>query len=110
MSSTRPGGRPRRRYVAFVVDARGADPPSRERFVSALDAACAAEGLPPGRRLTSYTGRAGIARCSHTETAALVRALGSIVEADGAPVAVSTVTTSGTIKKAKDHLRAVQGQ
>lgn len=109
MPSTRPGGRQRRRYVAFIVDARQAEPPARDAFVAALDAACTAEGLSAGRRLTLYDGRSGVARCSHTEQAALLRALCSIARAGGTDVAVSTVATSGTIKKAKDHLRHARG-
>jgi RNase P/RNase MRP subunit POP5 len=93
--------------VAFTVDSSGTGPPGREGFVDALDAACAAEGLPPSRRLTLYDGTTGIARCAHTELGGLVRALLSITTAGGAHVEVSTVATSGTIKKAKDHLRAL---
>lgn len=106
-----PRGGPRKRYVAFTVEAGpSAPPPSRAAMVEALDAACASAGLPEGRRLTTFDGRCGIVRCTNTDRDAILSALGAIVAVGGAPARVVPVATSGTIKKAKSHLGAGRGQ
>lgn len=77
----------RSRYVAFRLDAplaRGA----LERL------------LPPGARLTRFDGTFGILRTTHRERDALMDHLGK------APVIITTLTTSGTIRAAAARLPA----
>ena len=106
-----PRGGPRKRYVAFTVEAGSSSPPlSRAAMVEALDAACASAGLPEARRLTTFDGRSGIVRCTNLDRDALLGALGGIRAVGGAPARVVPVATSGTIKKAKSHLGAGHGQ
>jgi RNase P/RNase MRP subunit POP5 len=100
-----PRGGPRKRYVAFIVEAEPTStPPSRAAMVAALDAACASAGLPEGRRLTTFDGRCGIVRCTNSDRDAVLGALRGIASVGGAPTRVVPVVTSGTIKKAKSHL------
>lgn len=90
--------------MGFTVEMADGRPPQRAELVEALDAASRSAGLPDARRLTVFTGDLGIARCSHQELDAMVKALASIVEVGGRRAIVRTTVTSGTIKKVKGHL------
>ncbi len=79
-------------------------------MVEAIDRACDAVGLPRGRRLTAYDGRAGVLKGTAKERDALLVALGGITEIGGVQASVETVTTSGTIKKVKGLLGFDRGQ
>lgn len=94
----------RRRYVGFRVAMERGAPPDRQAMVEALDAAADGAGLRRDRRLTIFSGELGIARCGHTEVAAMTEALRGIRTVDGRGARVETLVTSGTIKKVKGHL------
>jgi RNase P/RNase MRP subunit POP5 len=96
--------RVRKRYVGFRVTVDQGPAPDRRAMVVSLDRACRAVNLPDAKRLTVFTGHLGIAKCVHTEAAALVRALSSIDRIGDRSASVETVVTSGTIKKVKGHL------
>ncbi len=96
--------RVRKRYVGFRVTVPEGPPPDRREMVTSLDLACRAARLRDAKRLTVFTGELGIARCEHTETRAMVRALTSIDRVGDRPASVETLVTSGTIKKVKGHL------
>jgi RNase P/RNase MRP subunit POP5 len=100
----RPDGKERKRYIGFRVEPEEGPAPGRHEMVAALDAACRSAGLPDRRRLTVFTGVQGIARCTDGEQATMVKILSSIGEVGGRPVLVTTLVTSGTIKKVKGHL------
>ena len=100
----RPDGKERKRYIGFRVEPEEGPMPGRREMVDALDVACRSAGLPDRRRLTAFTDGQGIARCTHDEQRAMVETLSSIGEVGGRPVVVTTLVTSGTIKKVKGHL------
>jgi RNase P/RNase MRP subunit POP5 len=78
-------------------------------MVEALDRATRQASLTDRRRLTVFTGDAGIVRCAQGERDAMIDALASIDEVDGRPARVVTLVTSGTIKKVKGHLGLDKG-
>jgi RNase P/RNase MRP subunit POP5 len=98
------GPKERKRYIGFRIEALEGDPPSRNEMVDALDEASRANGLPDRRRLTVFEGNMGIAKCLHEEQGDMTSALNGIGEVAGRRVNVTTVITSGTIKKVKGHL------
>ncbi len=95
----------RKRYVAFVIEA----PRNIERWemISALQKmATAMNMLSEGERrpwLTTFRDNRGILRCVHTDKERAIELLTNITELgeEQMKVEITTIKTSGTIKKAK---------
>ena len=95
----------RKRYVAFTIEA----PRKIERWeiISALQKmATTMNMLDDGERrpwLTTFRDNRGILRCAHTDKDRAIELLTSITEIgeEQMKVEIKTITTSGTIKKAK---------
>lgn len=86
--------RPRYRYVAFRVE--GPRPFSREEVLRAL------HGLADPLWLVDFAGSTGLARTTNTERDATVRALTGLHSLSGEAVRVTTLGTSGTIRRATE--------
>ena len=90
--------RPRSRYVAFAV--RGGEPVGRADVLEILRTAAASAG---GERpwLVLWEGDRGLVRCAHTAKETTIALLRGISEVGGRTVAVETLGTSGTVRRAR---------
>lgn len=89
----------RNRYIAFVLEGGSTD---RRGMINAIrDVFSKDEYHEIKPWLTVFDGEKGIVRCNHTGKERTVDLLNSIEVGGGS---VRTVTTSGTIKKAKKRL------
>ncbi|MFW5898451.1 MAG: Rpp14/Pop5 family protein [Candidatus Saliniplasma sp.] len=89
----------RKRYIAFVIEGGNT---SRKDMISAIRKNCPRDVYQRYKPwLTFFDGKKGIVRCWHTGKEKLVDMLNTIEVGGGK---VKTVTTSGTIKKAKKRL------
>ncbi len=86
--------RPRYRYIAFRVE--GPRPFDREEVLATLHA------LPEPLWLVDFEDPKGLARCAHTRKNATIEALNGITVIGGEAVRVTTMGTSGTIRRASE--------
>jgi len=98
----------RRRYIVFEIDAPRAV--ERWEFIKALERKASQLGMNNERGgrpwLTAFKDNRGILRCAHTDKEEAIELLGGIDkvgEGDEIEVSVTTLKTSGTIKKAKSY-------
>ncbi len=92
-------GDDRQRYIAFVIDGGKTD---RRGMIAAIRSAFSKKEYQEIKPwLTVFEGDEGIVRCKHTGKERAIDILNGIVIGEGK---VRTVTTSGTIKKAKKRL------
>lgn len=85
--------RPRYRYIAFRVD--GPRPFTREEMLDAV------RGLPERPWLVDFDGHEGLVRATNLTKEAVVRAMAGLDRIGGESVHVSTLGTSGTIRRAR---------
>ena len=92
------------RYIAFTID--GDRPIGRRDLVGELSGR--GKGRPFGERfrLTVFEHGLGIIKVPHTEKDFAVSLLSSLDAVRGVPVRVTTLRTSGSIKKLKDKYLA----
>ncbi len=101
--------REKKRYITFMVHAPRSI--SRNEFISAIrdniNDSKSWERMKPW--LTVFKDNRGILRCTHTSKKEAKALLGSItyIGGDRTEVNVETISTSGTIKKAKENLNAI---
>ncbi len=89
----------KQRYIAFVIEGSTTD---RKDMINKIrDNFNYDEYQEISPWLTVFTGDKGIVRCNHDKKKKAVEILNSIKIDDGK---VKTITTSGTIKKAKERL------
>ncbi|MGM0405720.1 MAG: hypothetical protein ACQEQM_06220 [Thermoplasmatota archaeon] len=89
----------RKRYVAFVIEGVSC---SRKEMISAIREVFSHEEYTEFKPwLTVFDGEKGIVRCRHLGKEKVVEKLNSVEIGGGK---VSTLVTSGTIKKAKKRL------
>ncbi len=89
----------RKRYVAFVIEGGSC---SRKKMISAIREVFSHEEYTEFKPwLTVFDGEMGIVRCRHLGKEKVVEKLNSVEIGGGK---VSTLITSGTIKKAKKRL------
>ncbi len=89
----------KQRYIAFVIEGSTTD---RKDMINKIrDNFSYDEYQEISPWLTVFTGDKGIVRCNHDKKKKAVEILNSIKIDDGK---VKTITTSGTIKKAKERL------
>ena len=86
--------RPRYRYIAFHVE--GPRPFSRGEVLEALHA------LPNPLWLVGFENPKGLVRCVHLQKEVTINALTGLTSIAGAPVRVTTLGTSGTIRRATE--------
>ncbi len=86
--------RPRYRYIAFRVEGERAF--RREEIASAL------RSLPDPLALVGFEDGRGLARCTHLKKEATIAALNGLQSIAGLDVRVTTVGTSGTIRRAAE--------
>ena len=86
--------RPRYRYVAFRVEGPRAF--SREEILDAL------HGLPEPVWLVGFENPFGLARCTHRKKQATIDALNALRTVGGTGVRVTTLGTSGTVRRATE--------
>lgn len=102
--------RDKKRYIAFKVHA--ARSISRKEFIASIRGNIKDNNswntMKPW--LTVFGDNAGILRCTHTAKDEAIALLGSItyVGREKTEVKVETLTTSGTIKKAKEILETIK--
>ncbi len=102
--------RDKKRYIAFKVHAPRSI--SRKEFIAAIRANIKDNNswntMKPW--LTVFGDNAGILRCTHTAKDEAIALLGSVsyVGREKTEVKVETLTTSGTIKKAKEILVTIK--
>jgi len=84
--------RPRYRYIAFRVDG-----PREFAYEEVLAAFRSEAGRP---WLVGFRGSKGLARCTNLSKDLAIRSLRGITAIAGAPVTVTTLGTSGTIRRA----------
>ena len=96
----------RRRYIVFEIDSPR--PVERWEFIKALEKKASQLGMDAERGgrpwLTAFKDNRGIIRCAHTakeEAVELLNSIQAVGENDELQVNVTTIKTSGTIKKAK---------
>lgn len=89
----------RNRYIAFVLEGGSTDRRGMIRAIRDVFSKEEYEEIEPW--LTVFDGEKGIVRCDHTGKTRAVDLLNSIEVGGGS---VRTVTSSGTIKKAKKRL------
>jgi len=86
--------RPRYRYIAFRVE--GPRPFRREEVLAAL------HGLPDPLWLVGFEDPKGLVRCVHLRKDATIEALKGVASIAGLTVRVTTLGTSGTIRRATE--------
>lgn len=89
----------KQRYIAFTIEGASTD---RKRMIASIRENFSHDeyqDISPW--LTVFTGDKGIIRCNHDKKERAIEMLNSIKIDDGV---VRTITTSGTIKKAKKRL------
>jgi len=86
--------RPRYRYVAFRVE--GPRPFTRDEVLAAL------HGLPEPLWLVGFEDPRGLARCTHLRKDATIDSLSGLRTIAGLGVRVTTLGTSGTIRRATE--------
>ncbi len=86
--------RPRYRYIAFRVDGPRAF--RRDEVLAAL------HGLPDPLWLVDFEDPMGLVRCTHLRKDATVDALTRLASIAGVTVRVTTLGTSGTIRRATE--------
>ncbi len=92
-------GEDRQRYIAFIIEGGKTD---RRGMIDAIRSEFSRqeyEEIKPW--LTVFEGDKGIVRCKHTGKERAIEILNDMLIDDGK---VRTITTSGTIKKAKKRL------
>lgn len=92
MGSSMGAGRPRFRYIAFLVQG--------PRAFTAAEVRSALHGLSERPRLVRFHDGRGLAGCEHLRKDATIDALRSIEIIAGEPVRITTLGTSGTIRRA----------
>lgn len=98
----------RRRYIVFTIDA----PRNIERWelIKELQRVSSRMGLDQNNEerpwLTTFQDNRGILRCGHTDKDTAIEMLNGITEIgeERLKVSVTTLKTSGTIRKAKESL------
>lgn len=89
----------KQRYIAFVIEGASTD---RKGMIDKIrDNFSYQEYQEIKPWLTVFTGDKGIVKCNHDKKERAVEILNSIKIGDGK---LKTITTSGTIKKAKERL------
>lgn len=92
-------GENRKRYIAFVIEEGKTD---RREMIGAIRSEFSREEYDEIKPwLTVFEGDKGIVRCKHTGKERAIEILNGIEVGGGR---VQTITTSGTIKKAKKRL------
>ncbi len=92
-------GEKRKRYIAFVIEEGETD---RREMIGAIRSEFSREEYEEIKPwLTVFEGDKGIVRCKHTGKERAIDILNRIKVGGGR---VQTITTSGTIKKAKERL------
>lgn len=86
--------RPRYRYIAFRVEGPRAF--RREEILAAL------HGLPDPLWLVGFENPKGLVRCIHLRKEATIDALARLASIGGVAVRVTTLGTSGTIRRATE--------
>ena len=89
----------KQRYIAFVIEGSSTDRKDMINKIRNNFSYDEYQEVSPW--LTVFTGDKGIVRCNHDKKEKAVKILNSIKIGDGE---VKTITTSGTIKKAKKRL------
>jgi len=89
----------KQRYIAFIIEGSSTDRKSMIAYIRENFSYEEYQDISPW--LTVFTGDKGIIRCDHDQKNKAVEILNSIKIDDGN---VRTITTSGTIKKAKKRL------
>jgi len=84
--------RPRYRYIAFRVDGPRAF--TEDEVLQAIRA------LPDRPWLVGFSGVAGLVRCVHLRKEETIEALRGMIRVAGVDVRVTTLGTSGTIRRA----------
>ena len=92
------------RYIAFMVD--GDRSIGRRDLVAELSGRGRGSAFGERFRLTVFERGLGIVRVPHTEKDFAVSLLSSLDSVRGTPVRVTTLRTSGSIKKLKDRYLA----
>ncbi len=86
--------RPRYRYIAFRVE--GPRPFSREEVLEAF------HRMPDRPWLVDFRGTEGLARATNLDRDATIRSLTALAMIAGEGVRVTTIGTSGTIRRARE--------
>ena len=89
----------KQRYIAFVIEGSSTD--RKDMINKIMNNFSYNEYQEISPWLTVFTGDKGIIRCNHDKKDEAVKILNSIKISEGE---VKTITTSGTIKKAKERL------
>ncbi|MBA3045504.1 MAG: hypothetical protein KKH41_06060 [Candidatus Thermoplasmatota archaeon] len=98
----------RHRYIVFEIDAPRAI--ERWELIKEFQRRASQMGLDQSDEirpwLTAFQTNRGILRCSHCDKDKAIELLTSISEVgdDRVKISISTITTSGTIRKAKESL------